>query len=210
MTLSRVILFNSVRAATPQFGLARSCYDVTDATELEVAMHRAIFAVLTCAAVVLAAAAAPTAQTEPTTVLYQNRVVELERTLPDPNDLWVLPQDLPRINDFELKPEGACLAELCVPVRQDRDSEMFVTRARQGWFNVTELARRLQQAFVVDHEHSVWSFGNIPVTRNAFLRLGDGARFRAPQSGGQAGAPVRLQGEEGPDRHLGLLVRVPL
>ena len=118
----------------------------------------------------------------PTTVLYQNRVVELERTLPDPNDLWVLPKDLPRINDFELKPEGACLAELCVPVRQDRDSEMFVTRARQGWFNVTELARRLQQPFVVDHEHSVWSFGNIPVTRNAFLRLGDRARFRAPRS----------------------------
>ena len=86
-------------------------------------MHRAISAVLTCAAVVLAAAAAPTAQTGPATVLYQNRVVELERTLPDPNDLWVLPQDLPRVNDFELKPEGACLAELCVPVRQDRDSE---------------------------------------------------------------------------------------
>jgi hypothetical protein len=142
-----------------------------------------------CAAVVLSAAAAATAQTGPTTVLYQDRVVALERTLPDPNDLWVLPQDLPRINDFELKPEGACLAELCVPVRQDRDSEFFVTRARQGWFNVTELARRLQQAFAVDHEHSVWSFGNIPVTRNAFLESAMAPDFAIPN---RQGTLVRL------------------
>jgi hypothetical protein len=161
---------------------------------LEVAMNRGRPSVLTFAAVMLAAAAAPTAQTEPTTVLYQNRVVELERTLPDPNDLWVLPQDLPRINDFELKPEGACLAELCVPVRQDRDSEMFVTRARQGWFNVTELARRLEQAFVVDHEYSVWSFGNIPVTRNAFLDSAMAPDFALPNREGKL---VRLSDFKG-------------
>jgi hypothetical protein len=104
------------------------------------------------------------------TVLYQDRIVDVARTLDDPNDLWVVPEDLPRINDFVLKPEGACLAELCIPVRQDRDSEMFVKRGGQGWFNVTELARRLQQAFAVDTEHAVWSFGNIPVTRNTFLQ----------------------------------------
>ena len=107
------------------------------------------------------------AQTQ--TVLYDDRVVELERTLADPNDLWVLPVDLPRINGFELKPEGACLDELCVPVLQDHDSDIFVTRSSQGWFNVTELARRLEQPYVANHEYGVWSFGQIPVTRNSFL-----------------------------------------
>src|SRR5688572_24135736 len=130
----------------------------------EVVMTCGTFTALTCVAALTAAACAQsdsdrqqaaTAQAGPTTVLYQDRVVELERTLDDPNDLWVPPRDLPRINDFVLKPEGACLAELCIPVRQDRDSEMFVIRAGQGWFNVTELARRLQQAFVVDAEHAV-------------------------------------------------------
>ena len=119
------------------------------------------------------------------TVLYQERSVELARTLDDPNDLWVVPDDLTRINDFVLKPEGACLEELCVPVRQDRDSELFVTRAGQGWFNVTELARRLQQAFVVDHEHAVWSFGNIPVTRNAFLQSAMAPDFALPDREGK-------------------------
>ena len=123
------------------------------------------------------------------TVLYQDRVVDIERTLADPNDLWIVPQDLPRINDFVLKPEGACLDELCIPVRQDRDSEMFVTRAGQGWFNMTELARKLQQAFVVDREHAVWSFGNIPVTRNAFLQSAMAPDFALPD---QSGKLVRL------------------
>ena len=104
------------------------------------------------------------------TVLFDDAVVRVDRTLADPNDLWVLPADLTRINGFELKPEGACLDTFCVPVRQDEDSAMFVTRAGQGWFNVTELARRLQQAYAVDHDRQVWSFGQIPVTRQSFLQ----------------------------------------
>ncbi len=103
------------------------------------------------------------------TVLFDDTVVQVDQTLADPNDLWVLPADLTRINRFELKPEGACLDTFCMPVRQDVDSAMFVTRAGQGWFNVTELARQLQQAYSVDHDRAVWSFGQIPQTRQSFL-----------------------------------------
>ena len=120
------------------------------------------------------------AEAEPVTVLYDDAVIRVERTLPDPNDLWVLPEDLPRVNGFELKPEGACLDELCVPVLQDRDSEMFVIRGGQGWFNVTSLARKLEQAYVADHDHQVWSFGAIPVTRTEFLRSAMAPDFELP------------------------------
>ncbi len=106
------------------------------------------------------------------TVLYNERVVELERTLPDATELWVTPQDLTRVNDFVLKPEGACLAELCIPVLQDRDSDMYVTRSDQGWFNLTGLADKLQQAYVSDFEDGVWSFGAMPLERQSFLRGG--------------------------------------
>jgi hypothetical protein len=104
------------------------------------------------------------------TVLYQDRVVPVETTLADPNDLWVAASQLSSINGFELKDEGACLDDICIPVRQDEDSNLFVNRNSQGWLNITELARRLQQPYVVDHESDVWSFGTIPVTRNAFVR----------------------------------------
>ena len=126
---------------------------------------------------------------EPVTVLYDDNMVEVARTLPDADDLWVAPEDLPRVNGFELKPEGACLDELCVPVRQDRDSDLFVRRAGQGWFNVTGLARKLQQAYAVDHEHQVWSLGEIPVTRTPFLNAAMAPDFELPN---RAGELVRL------------------
>ena len=31
---------------------------------------------------------------EPVTVLYDDQVIDIERTLADPNDLWVVPKDL--------------------------------------------------------------------------------------------------------------------
>ena len=119
------------------------------------------------------------------TVLYDDREIEVERTLADPNDLWILPADLPEVNGFELKPEGACLDELCVPVRQDQDSEMYVTRRGEGWFNVTELARRLEQAYVADHDQGVWSFGEIPVTRTSFVRSAMAPDFELPNREGE-------------------------
>ena len=60
----------------------------------------------TVVALVLALAPA-LATAQSVTVLYDDRVIEVERTLADPNDLWVVPDDLPRVNGFELKTEGA-------------------------------------------------------------------------------------------------------
>lgn len=103
------------------------------------------------------------------TVLYQDAVIEVEQSLADPNDLWVVAKELPRVNGFELKPEGACLDDICVPVKQDEDNELFVTRKATGWFNVTGLARKLQQPYAVDHDEGVWSLGAVPATRNRFV-----------------------------------------
>ncbi len=102
------------------------------------------------------------------TVLYNNNTVLVDEVLPDPNDLWVKPADLTRVNGFVLKPEGACLAEICVPVKQDQDSSLYVNRSDRSWFNVSELARKLSQPYVFDHDEQVWSFGAIPVVRQSF------------------------------------------
>lgn len=123
-----------------------------------------------------------TAQTA--TVLYNDRVVAVEQTLPDASDLWVKPADLTRINDFILKPEGACLDDLCIPVLQDRDSDMYVTRQGQGWFNVTGLADKLQQAHVTDYADGIWSFGAMPLERRSFLRGGEAPDFALPDRDG--------------------------
>lgn len=123
------------------------------------------------------------------TALFSDRTVEIARTLEDPNDLWVTPEDLTRINGFVLKPEGACLDAICIPVLQDEDNEMLITREGQKWFNVTELARKLDQPFVADREEGVWSFGQIPLARQPFLQSGIAPDFELTD---RQGNPVRL------------------
>ena len=103
------------------------------------------------------------------TVLYDDQTIAIDKVLADPTDLWVSPEDLTRINGFVLKPEGACLEDLCIPIAQDKDSDLFVRRNGKGWINVTELARKIQQPFVSDPDAAVWSFGAIPVVRRSFL-----------------------------------------
>lgn len=128
------------------------------------------------------------------TVLFDDKVVEIENTLPDPNDLWVTPDDLTRINGFVLKPEGACLAELCIPVRQDEDNALVVTREGQKWFNVTALAGKLQQAYVSDNDSGVWSFGEIPISRKPFLESAIAPDFALKDRNGKT---VRLSDYRG-------------
>lgn len=124
-----------------------------------------------------------------TTVLHRDQVVTVSQVLADPNDLWVTPTDLTRVNGFVLKPEGACIDDICVPVKQDQDSAMFVTRAKQQWFNVTELARRLQQVYVFDVDAAVWSFAEVPATRNRLASQHLAPDFELPD---RSGKPIKL------------------
>ena len=50
-----------------------------------------------------------------TTILYQGRKTVLSDT-GEGEGLLVRPEDLPGINGFELKPEGACFGDICIPL----------------------------------------------------------------------------------------------
>ncbi len=131
----------------------------------------------------------PTAVAEPAISLYQGRTTKIADTLPDPTDLWVSAADLEAVNGFVLKPEGACLDELCIPVKQDHDSDIFVNRDGRGWLCVTELARRLGQPAVSDSEHRVWSLGQVPSVIASTLESAIAPDFELLD---REGNPVRL------------------
>ena len=113
------------------------------------------------------------------TVLYGYRSVSLDKARPEGNDLWVRPQDLPRINEFEVKPQGACRADVCIPISKDL--------TKSGWFNLTGFARKIHEAFVADS--GVWSFGEIPVLQSGFFNSRIAPDFTAPD---RTGRPVHL------------------
>ncbi len=121
--------------------------------------------------------------------IVAGETIQLENTLPDVRHLWVTSQDFTRINGFELKAEGACLGEICIPLKQTEDSDLFVKRDGQSWLNVTAFADKVQQAYVVDRESDVWSFGLVPQSRKAFLQSAEAPDFELKDRNGET---VRL------------------
>ena len=119
------------------------------------------------------------------TVLYDGRAIALDRISPDPTAgseaLWIQKTDLPRINGFELKPQGACRADVCIPIPR--------TMMRGAFFNLTAFAKRVGQHVVADTGARVWSFGEIPIVRGSFLESRLAPDFTVPD---RKGRPVRL------------------
>src|SRR5262245_30568872 len=119
------------------------------------------------------------------TVLYDDRVVRLRTIAQDakPQDgaLWIGTRDLSAVNGFEVKPEGACRADVCIPI----SNEML----RGDAFNVSAFAKRIGQAVVADTDAGVWSFGEIPLLRGSFLEGRMAPDITVPD---RAGRPVRL------------------
>lgn len=119
------------------------------------------------------AAAVPS--TTSATVLYGDRSVALDKARTEGGDLWVRSKDLPQINEFELKPQGACRADICIPVPK--------TLKQGEWFNLTGFSRKVGQAYVADS--SVWSFGEVPVVRRGFLNSRIAPGFAVPDRKGR-------------------------
>jgi hypothetical protein len=120
-----------------------------------------------------------------TTVLYDDRAVTLRAIGRDPklakDALWVRKRDLPAINEFVIKPQGACRADLCIPIAKDM--------VRGDYFNLTAFAKRIGQPVVTDVDARVWSFGEIQSLRGNFIDGRMAPDFTVPD---RAGRPVHL------------------
>jgi len=97
-----------------------------------------------------------------TTVVYDGAASKVTNLLPGQSDLWLTLPDLTRVSGFVLKPQGACLGELCVPIPKARKQAFERDHARAKWFNLSELARTLNQPEVQDAEHNIRLFGPRP------------------------------------------------
>jgi hypothetical protein len=149
-------------------------------------MERRDFLRIISAASVASKAALSAAADAPTsTVLYDDNVVTLTSVGTDPKSakdaLWVRKRDLPSINRFEVKPEGACRADVCIPIPKDM--------LRGEYFNLTAFAKKIKQPVVTDLDARAWSFGEIQALRGSFLESRQAPDITIPD---RAGRPVTL------------------
>jgi hypothetical protein len=99
-----------------------------------------------------------------TTLLYQGNTITLGDT-GEGNGLLIRPEDLMRVNGFELKPEGACYEDMCIPL----NDSLLVMKAGKEWFDLAAFADLLGQPYVADKQARVWSFAEIPAKRQSML-----------------------------------------
>jgi hypothetical protein len=116
------------------------------------------------------------------TILFDSRAVALNRIEVDAaGALWVPKAELPRINGFEIKPQGACREDICIPIPR--------AMMRGDLFNLTAFAGRVGQKFIADPAARVWSFGEIPVVQGAYVDSRMAPDVTVPD---RKGRPVRL------------------
>ena len=133
-------------------------------------MNRRDFLIAASAPLALAAPPATTA-----TVLFGENAVALHKVRAINQELWVQKQDLPRINEFEVKPQGACRADVCIPLSK--------TLKNGDWFNLTGFAHKIGETVVADQ--NVYSFGEIPVLRGGFYNSRIAPDFAVPDRKGK-------------------------
>lgn len=109
------------------------------------------------------------------TLLINGRASELPPGGPGEGP-WAPVNRLSELTGWELKTEGACLGDLCVPLPRGREGE-FV---RDGWFNIGALAGYLSQPIALDSEAQAWCVGEAAQDRSAELESLEAPEFTLP------------------------------
>jgi len=115
------------------------------------------------------------------TIIYGDKTTPVNSTLIEGDNLWLSSADLTRATGWQLKPQGACLRDRCVPIPAGRESE-FV---RPGFFNISALARHLGEPTVHDEQHALWSFSDAPDEIGNRLRSLEAPDFTLPDLDGK-------------------------
>ncbi len=128
-----------------------------------------------------------------TTVLYDERAFVTQSERAEGGDLWLGFADLREATGWQVKPEGICRDERCVPIPPARRSEFL---APDGRFNLAAFARYLNEPVVHDDEFGVWFFGKAPAARRDALLAGKAPDFRLPDLDGKLHALSDYRGRK--------------
>ena len=87
--------------------------------------------------------------------------------------------DFARATGWQLKPQGLCIDEICVPVRDAK------TLTNQTQIDLVEFAQVTKQNIVVDQERKVAALGEHADTRSEAMTSLDAPDFRLPDIHGR-------------------------
>ncbi|MXY77448.1 MAG: hypothetical protein F4Y40_10290, partial [Acidimicrobiia bacterium] len=73
-------------------------------------------------------------------ILMNGKTNQVARRTDPAGALWVRMDELPRATGWQMKPQGACLGDLCVPLPADKREEWIADADDWGWVCYSEFA----------------------------------------------------------------------
>ena len=128
------------------------------------------------------------------TILYKEHPPFASTATAEGEDLWVPATELPAATGWEIRPEGACRGDVCVPIPRGREGEFL--RDGSLRFNLAAFARLLGQPVVHEDGHGVWSFGESADVRSKAMRSLLAPDFILPDLEGRPHALTDYRGKK--------------
>ena len=105
------------------------------------------------------ASAAGQSTVGPVTVLSGGGVTTVSRGVVSGDELWLQPADLAAATGWEIKPEGVCRDDACLPLTGGLTGQVWRDDGGERWFNLTAFARHAGQPVAAERTERVWSLG---------------------------------------------------
>jgi len=119
------------------------------------------------------------------TIIQDDKPLRFERAIADSNALWLDAAELKLLVGWEIKPQGICRGDLCVPIPPGRENEFVSKRDGAAWLNFTALADQMGKPWAGDSKHRVWYFGAEAADRGSALRSMQAPDFELPDLDGK-------------------------
>lgn len=116
------------------------------------------------------------------TIIYEDKATSVQNAQAQGDDLWMPMSELQAATGWELKPQGLCRDDRCVPIPLARRDQFLRAGDR---VNLAALARQLGQPVVHDDSHALWFFGESAEARHNTLASLKAPDFTLPDIDGK-------------------------
>jgi hypothetical protein len=135
----------------------------------------------------------PSGARVPPTILGEGKATTIARERPAPDgagtggdaDAWLPLAALPEASGWELKPEGLCRDEFCVPVSPQQAATLLREAGGETWLDLTAFARHVGLPYARDRRRNIWSFGPPAYERQGYGGTGPAPDFTLPDFDGR-------------------------
>ena len=118
------------------------------------------------------------------TIIYNEHATAADRSQPEGEDLWVAAADLMAATGWELKPEGICRDDFCIPISGEQTA-LVRGDGNEQRVNLAGFTRFLDQPVAHDDAHGAWYFGKPVAQLRAPLLRREAPDFELPDLGGR-------------------------